>query len=92
MALITVGRPAGISWDTDVQLTYDCDSKTYNLTRALNAGDFKFRSNAAWTLNYGSSSNTGGALVAGGSNITITTPGTYTIKLDIANLKYTITK
>ena len=84
--------PAGISWDTDVRLTYDCDSKTYNLTRALNAGDFKFRSNAAWTLNYGSPSSTGGALVKDGDNITVTTAGTYTIKLDIANQRYTITK
>ncbi|OGX91601.1 SusE domain-containing protein [Hymenobacter coccineus] len=84
--------PAGISWDADVQLAYDCDSKTYNLTRALNAGDFKFRSNAAWTVNYGSNSSTGGALVAGGGNITVPAAGTYTIKLDIANQRYTITK
>ena len=84
--------PAGVDWNTDVPLTYDCDTKTYNLTRDLNAGEFKFRSNGAWAVNYGSSSNDGGPLVSGCGNIKVAAAGTYTIKFDLANMSYTITK
>lgn len=84
--------PAGVDWSTDVPLTYNCNTNTFDITRALNAGDFKFRANNDWTVNYGSSSNTGGALVAGGNNITVATAGTYTIKLDLNNKVYSISK
>ncbi|TPG63627.1 SusE domain-containing protein [Hymenobacter nivis] len=78
--------------NTDVPLTYNCDTKTYDITRAFKVGAFKIRLNKAWTVDYGSSSSTGGPLVKGGGNISIATAGTYTVKFDIANLKYTITK
>ena len=84
--------PAGVDWNTDVALAYNCDTKTYDITRTLNAGEFKFRKNNDWTVNYGSSSNTGGALAAGGSNILVATTGNYIIKLDLAAQTYTITK
>ncbi|MDO7883911.1 SusE domain-containing protein [Hymenobacter cheonanensis] len=84
--------PAGVDWSTDVPLTYNCDTKTFDITRTLNAGDFKFRANGAWDVNYGSNSATGGAIVANGSNITVATAGTYTIKLDLNNKVYSITK
>lgn len=82
--------PAGVDWNTDVPLTYNCTTNTFDITRQLNAGEFKFRANSAWTLNYGSSSNTGGALVAGGSNITVATAGVRTIKLNLNNMTYSI--
>ena len=82
--------PAGVDWSTDVPLTYNCDTNTFDVTRTLNAGDFKFRANSDWTLNYGSSSSTGGALVVNGSNITVAKSGTYTIKLDLNNMVYSI--
>lgn len=82
--------PAGVDWSTDIPLTYNCTTRTFDVTRVLNAGDFKFRANNDWTLNYGSSSNTGGALVSSGSNITVATAGTYTIKLDLNNMVYSI--
>ena len=82
--------PAGVDWGTDIPLTYNCDTKTFDVTRALNAGDFKFRANNDWTLNYGSNSNTGGALVASGNNITVATAGTYTIKLNLSSMTYSI--
>lgn len=84
--------PAGVDWNTDVALTYNCDTNTFDITRTLNAGDFKFRANKDWGVNYGSSSNTGGALVAGGNNITVSAAGTYTIKLDLNKMVYSITK
>lgn len=84
--------PAGVDWNTDVPLTYNCDTKTFDITRTLTAGDFKFRANGAWDVNYGSNSGTGGAIVANGSNITVAATGTYTIKLDLNNMAYSITK
>ncbi|MVN75276.1 SusF/SusE family outer membrane protein [Hymenobacter sp. HMF4947] len=82
--------PAGVDWNTDVALTYNCDTKTYDYVGKLNAGDFKFRLNNDWGTNYGSSTSTGGALVSNGSNITVATAGTYTIKLDLASKVYSI--
>ena len=82
--------PAGVDWNTDVALTYNCDTRTYDLTRNLNAGEFKFRKNNDWGTNYGSSSNTGGALVSGGGNIAVATAGVKTIKLNLATMTYSI--
>ena len=82
--------PAGVDWNTDVPLTYNCDTKTFDVTRTLNAGEFKFRANNDWSVNYGSSSNTGGTIAANGSNIAVATAGTYTIKLDLNNMSYSI--
>ncbi|HEX8328199.1 MAG TPA: SusE domain-containing protein [Hymenobacter sp.] len=84
--------PAGIDWNTDVPLTYNCDTKTYDITRALNAGEFKFRKNNDWGTNYGSTSSNGGPLALNGSNISVSTAGVYTIKLNLATLTYTIAK
>ncbi|HEX8428731.1 SusE domain-containing protein [Hymenobacter sp.] len=86
--------PAGMDWDTDVQLTYDCDLQAYTLTRALKADNFKFRSNKAWTTNYGANArdaNNTGTLVLDGPNITVPTAGTYTIIFDLNRMTYTLT-
>lgn len=55
----------------------------------LTSGEIKFRENNDWANNYGSSSSTGGALVAGGGNITVSA-GAYKIVMDLNNLTYTI--
>ena len=82
--------PAGVDWNTDVPLTYNCDTRTYDVTRALNAGDFKFRKNNDWGTNYGSAVATGGPVALNGANITVATAGTYTIKLDLNNQTFSI--
>ena len=82
--------PAGVDWNTDVPLTYNCTTNTFDITRVLNAGEFKFRANSAWTLNYGSSSNAGGPVVANGSNIVVTTAGAHTVKLNLNTMTYSI--
>ena len=82
--------PAGVDWNTDVPMTYNCTTNTFDVTRNLNAGEFKFRANNDWGTNYGSNSNAGGALVAGGNNIAVATAGVYTIKLDLNKMVYTI--
>ncbi len=55
----------------------------------LTDGEIKFRENNDWANNYGSNSSSGGALVAGGGNITVTA-GAYKIVMDLNNLTYTI--
>ena len=52
-------------------------------------GEIKFRENNVWDNNYGSDSSTGGALVSGGGNLTVTA-GSYKIVMDLNNLTYTI--
>ncbi|SFP97539.1 SusE domain-containing protein [Hymenobacter arizonensis] len=89
---------AGVDWNTDVPLTYNCDTRTYDLTRTLNAGEFKFRKNAQWNVNnvatnYGANArNSGGTgtLVLDGPNIVIPTTGMYTLKFNLNNLTYTL--
>lgn len=85
--------PAGDGWpgatNTDRMLTWDCDAKAYILRTTLNAGDFKFRKNTDWGVNLGALTKplTPGAtptpLKPNGEDMTITTPGTYTIKLTV---------
>ena len=87
--------PAGIDWGTDIALTYNCDTKTYDVTRPLNAGEFKFRKNKDWTVNYGSTATrdaagTGPLDNSENNNITVPTAGRYTISLDLNNNTYTL--
>ncbi|OUJ72622.1 SusE domain-containing protein [Hymenobacter crusticola] len=87
--------PAGVDWDTDVQLTYDCDLKAYTTKRALNAGAFKFRLNKAWVTSYGSTSTRNSSGTAPidtnpGNDIMVTTAGTYTVILDLNNKTYSL--
>jgi len=55
----------------------------------LTDGEIKFRENNDWANNYGSDSSTGGSLVAGGGNLTVTA-GAYKIVMDLNNFTYTI--
>lgn len=83
--------PAGTDWNTDKPLTYDCYSQTFKATMKLNVGEFKFRANNDWTVNFGvtaatstvttSSLASGISLVNNNNNLQITTAGTYNIVL-----------
>ncbi|OGX88247.1 hypothetical protein BEN47_09165 [Hymenobacter lapidarius] len=83
--------PAGDGWPgataTDIVLPYDCKARAYLLRLPLKAGDFKFRANKDWGTNFGSLTKgaTPGASPLpqklSGEDMTITTPGTYTVKL-----------
>ncbi|GGF13282.1 SusE domain-containing protein [Hymenobacter cavernae] len=92
----TIIGPAAVDWDTDVQLTYDCDLQAYTITRAFKADNFKFRLNKGWTVNYGSNAGrdaTGSApLTLDGGNISIPSAGTYTVILDLNKKTYTLTQ
>ena len=86
--------PAGDGWPsgataTDRELKWSCTENAYVLRTALNAGDFKFRKDKDWGVNLGALTKplTPGTapttLKPGGEDMTITTPGTYTIKLTV---------
>lgn len=77
-------------WSVDVDMSYNGQMKRWELTTDLVAGDFKFRANDGWDLNYGSD-DADGTLSGGGSNIPIDADGNYTITLDTENLTYTLT-
>jgi hypothetical protein len=76
-------------WSNDVDMFYNGQRKVWEFIGDLHAGDFKFRANNGWTLNYGGS---GGNLSAGGDNIPIATAGNYTIRFDPVKLTYTVKK
>jgi hypothetical protein len=85
--------PAGDGWPgspnppiTDRMMPYECKERAFVLRTKLNAGAFKFRRNQDWTINMGGTTGDftkGIALTKNGSDLTITTPGTYTVKLVI---------
>jgi hypothetical protein len=62
----------------------------YTVTVALlGSKAFKFRANAAWTVNYGGSLS---GLTAGGNNIAVPSDGSYTITFNPWTLIGTLTK
>jgi starch-binding outer membrane protein SusE/F len=76
--------PADIDWNTESQMTYDGPTATWKITKNLQVGDFKFRANNAWTLNFGD--NLGDFNLSYGginNNIKILVAGNYTITLDL---------
>ena len=85
--------PAGDGWPgataTDRTLSWNCTENAYVLRTMLNAGDFKFRKDKDWGVNLGALTKplTPGAaptaLKPNGEDMTITTPGMYTVKMTI---------
>jgi len=80
------------NWTNDVPMTYDAVNNVWKVTTTLAAGNFKFRANGAWTLNFG---DTGAdlSLDYDGDNIAVpnTLTGTRTITLDLKPGNYTYT-
>ncbi len=77
-------------WSVDVNMTYNDVDHVLEVTLDLQAGDFKFRANDGWDLNYGDD-EPDGIVNAGGSNIPIPEAGSYTITLDLSQAIYTYT-
>ncbi|WP_201980954.1 SusE domain-containing protein [Hymenobacter rubidus] len=82
--------PAGKGWpsgttdsEAGLPMTWNCALSAYTVRANLNAGDFKFRKDKAWTINLGGSGNLtqGAPLTLNGANLTIATAGIYTVKL-----------
>ncbi|MBR4809677.1 MAG: hypothetical protein IK031_05300 [Bacteroidales bacterium] len=72
-----VGPAQAGGWDADTDLEYNAESKAWEGTIELSAGEMKFRANDDWGINWGGSFD---SLYQGGPNITVAA-GTYAIKL-----------
>jgi hypothetical protein len=68
------------SWDTDVDMTYNENFKCWEARETLNAGEFKFRLNHDWAVNWG---GTADDLVQDGANLQLATDGAYIIRFFI---------
>ena len=87
-----IGSATPTGWDSDTNLNYDLNTKTYSITINMIPGAYKFRLDDGWGTNYGSNSATGGTLVLNGSDIPITVAGSYKITADFNAKTYTVTK
>lgn len=76
-------------WSSDQNMSWNSVAKVFTITLDLKAGDFKFRANDGWDVNFGGDLS---ALTQGGSNIPIDQDGNYTITLDPWNKVGTVTK
>ena len=66
------------SWDTDVDLTYNVEAGCWEVTAELGAGEWKFRANHDWAINWGGSE---GDLTQDGANLQLAEAGTYKVQL-----------
>lgn len=94
-----IGNATPGGWDNSTPMTYDATTKKWSVVVALTAqtapdNGWKFRANNAWAINMGDTvlNSTDGTLKYDGTNIGVTTPGTYKITLDLSNPRaYTYT-
>lgn len=68
----------GGDWDNDIELTYNAEAGCMEVTTELAAGEFKFRANHDWAINWGGSFD---HLAQDGSNLSISEAGTYKVQL-----------
>ena len=95
-----IGNATPGGWDNSTPMNYDSETKKWTVTvdlipQAAPDNGWKFRANNAWDINLGhAEANSGtGILAYSGSNIGVTTAGTYLITLDLSdprNYTYTI--
>ena len=79
MNIYSIGIIGGFNgWGGDVEMTYNNDEKCWEATTELD-GEFKFRANNDWAINWGGSFDN---LTQDGSNLSVDA-GTYNIKLYI---------
>ena len=70
------------SWDTDVDMTYNEIMKCWEARETLKAGEFKFRLNHEWAVNWG---GTFDDLVQDGANLQLAADGPYVIRLFLSD-------
>ena len=94
-----IGNATPTGWDSDTDMIYDAESKTWSVTLDLTKQEapdngIKFRANDDWALNIGDT-DADGTMEFGGDNMGISEDGNYTIVLDLSNPRiytYSITK
>ena len=81
-------------WGSSVPLTFNAATGVWSITRDMPTGEFKFRANDDWGINFGDN-NADFKPEYDGSNLNITAAGNYTISLDLSvggNYAYTLKK
>lgn len=68
----------------DVDMKWDAVNNVFTITLDMKAGEFKFRANDAWTINFGDN-NADGSLEQDGANIVLPEDGNYTVTLDLGH-------
>ena len=68
----------GGDWNNDIDMTYNVDAGCFEVTTELAAGEFKFRANHDWAINWGGSFDN---LTQDGSNLSVAEAGTYKVQL-----------
>lgn len=86
-----IGDATPTDWSSDTLLDYNSVTNKYSIIMKMKVGSCKFRLNHDWGTNYGDDGNNL-SLESGGSNIPISTSGTYYIVVDFVARTYTITK
>ena len=76
-----IGSVRGM-WDTDVDMTYNEIMKCWEARETLNAGEFKFRLNHDWAVNWG---GTFDDLTQDGPNLQLAADGPYVIRLYLSD-------
>ena len=70
------------SWDTDIDMTYNENLKCWEARETLNAGEFKFRLNHDWAINWGGTLDD---LIQGGANLQLAADGPYIIRIFLSD-------
>ena len=69
----------------DIAMTYLPEDKIWTVDVDLTAaGEFKFRANQAWDINFGDN-DSNGTLEFGGANLSVDEDGNYTVQMDLSN-------
>jgi hypothetical protein len=72
-----IGPAQAGGWGEDTDMTYNPETRAWEATITLTAGEFKFRANDDWAINWGGSKDN---LTQDGSNLSIDADGTYFIQ------------
>ncbi len=81
-------------WAANVDMTFNAATGVWSITRDMPTGEFKFRANSDWGINFGDN-NGDFKPEYDGSNLNITAAGNYTISLDLSsggNYAYSLKK
>ncbi|MBI2730802.1 MAG: SusE domain-containing protein [Sphingobacteriales bacterium] len=81
-------------WSTDVNMTLDQNTGIWSVTGDFKAGDYKFRANDKWDINYGDK-DSDGILDFNAANLKLAADGKYKIELDLTdagNYTFKVTK
>ena len=68
----------GGDWSNDIDMTYNVEAGCFEVTTELAVGEFKFRANHDWAINWGGSFDN---LSQDGANLSVAEAGTYKVQL-----------